>query len=112
MNRAGSRIANYDWRRLITVVCLSAFVLLTICHAGHCFAQPTAKTTWSMASADRTADGAAAGIESVCQFCVQVAEELTFTALPGRNPSSMRIETLVSKLLTRPIPAEFPPPIA
>ncbi|KRR18567.1 hypothetical protein CQ14_24555 [Bradyrhizobium lablabi] len=112
MKRVGSRIANYDWRRLITVVCLSAFVLLTICHAGHCFAQPTAKTTWSMAAADGTDHGAAAGAESVCQFCVQIAEELTFVALAGHNPHSVRVETVVSKLSTRPIPAEFPPPIA
>lgn len=112
MTSLGSRIANFDWRRLITVVCLSAFVLLTISHAGCHFTQPTANTTWSVAAADGTGDGDAAAPESPCQFCVQVTEPLTIAGLAGQNPLSLRVETVVPTLPTRPIPAEFPPPIA
>ena len=113
MRRFGTAVWNCDWRQLITLACLCAFVFVAVAHAGHHIAPLGETAAFSASAAPSDGDGdEPAGADSVCLFCALAAAEID--AMNGilRARLHDRVETSVFALTTRPIPAEFPPPIA
>jgi hypothetical protein len=113
LRRFGTAVWNCDWRQLITLVCLCAFVFAAVAHAGHHIAPLGETATFSTSAAPSDGDGdEPANADSVCLFCALAAAEID--AMNGilRARVSDRVETIVLALTTRSIPAEFPPPIA
>jgi hypothetical protein len=114
LRRFGTAVWNCDWRQLMTLVCLCAFVFVAVAHAGHHIAPLGEQATFS-ASAVPSHDGDGdelAAADSVCLFCSLAATDIASADLIARARVSERVETSVFALTTRPIPAEFPPPIA
>lgn len=112
MRRIGPLVQNRVWRQLITLVCLCAFVFVTAAHASHHFAPLVEKAALSMLSAPSDDGDSGEAADSFCLVCTLSAAELTSEDVISRGRVSVRIETAVVELATRPVPAEFPPPIA
>jgi len=114
LRRFGTAVLNCDWRRLITLVCLCAFVFAAVAHAGHHIAPLGEKVAFSTPAApsDGNDDDELAAADSVCLFCALVAAEIDTMDVISHARVSDRVETPVFALTTRPIPAEYPPPIA
>jgi hypothetical protein len=114
LRRFGTAVWNYPWRRLVTLACLSAFVFVAVAHAGHHIAPLGEKAAFTThaSPADGGDDTETASADSVCLFCALAAAEILATDPIQRPRISDRAETPVVALTTRPIPAEFPPPIA
>jgi hypothetical protein len=114
LRRFGTAVWNCDWRQLITLVCLCAFVFVAVAHAGHHIAPLGEKAALSTPAAP--SDGGdgdeLAATDSDCLFCSLAAAEIAFVDLISRARVNDRVETSVFALTTRPIRAEFPPPIA
>ena len=115
MRRLGPVVLELDaWRRLITLVCISAFVFAAVAHAGHHIAPLGEKAAFSTPAvpSDCADDNEPAAADAICLFCALAAAEIISTDTLSRARISERVETRVFALTTRPIPAEFPPPIA
>ena len=111
MRRFGTAVLNCDWRQLITLVCLCAFVFAAVAHAGHHIAPLGEKAAFSTPAAPADGDELATA-DSVCLFCALAGAEIDTMDAVSRARVSGRVETSVFALTTRPIGAEFPPPIA
>jgi hypothetical protein len=114
LRRFGTAVWTCDWRQLITLVCLCAFVFVAVAHAGHHiapFGEKAAISTAATPSDGSDGDDLAAA-DSVCLFCSLAATEIASVGLISGTRVSERVETLVLALTARPIPAEYPPPIA
>jgi hypothetical protein len=114
LRRFGTAIWTCDWRQLITLVCVCAFVFVAVAHAGHHIAPLGANAAVSTPAApsDGNDGDDLAAADNVCLFCALAATEIASVDPISRARVSDRVETLVFALTTRPIPAEFPPPIA
>jgi hypothetical protein len=114
LRRFGTAVWNCDWRQLMTLVCLCAFMFVAVAHAGHHIAPLGEKAAFSASAApsdDSDCDELAAA-DSVCLFCSLAATEIASADSISRARVNERVETSVFALTTRPIPTEFPPPIA
>jgi hypothetical protein len=114
LRRFGTAVWNCDWRQLITLVCICAFVFVAVAHAGHHIAPLGEKAAFSTAAApsDGNDGDELAAADSACLFCALAAAEIDTIGAISSARVSDRVETPVFALTTRPIPAEFPPPIA
>lgn len=114
LRRIGTSVRNGMWRQLITLVCLLAFVFVTAAHAGHHFATQGEKAECGALSTahDSNDESEPANADTVCLACVLAAAEITSVDLTPHVRAGVRVETRALALTTRPIPAEFPPPIA
>lgn len=114
MRRFGTAVLNCDWRQLITLVCLCAFVFAAVAHAGHHIAPLGEKAAFSTPAApsDGNDGDELATADSVCLFCALAAAEIDTMDVISRARVSDRVEMPVFALTTRSIPAEYPPPIA
>jgi hypothetical protein len=103
-----------DWRRLVTSVCLLAFVFMAVAHAGHDIAPVGQKAAISEVAAPQggAGDNEWAIPDVVCHFCAMAAAEIASAELVLHARGGDRVETQVAALTTRSVPAEFPPPIA
>jgi hypothetical protein len=114
LRRIGTIVQNGNWRRLITLVCLFAFVFVAVAHACHHVAPlgeqaASAVLSTSHGSSDESEP---ANADAVCLTCVLTAAEITSVDLKPEARTSICVETRAPALTTRSIPAEFPPPIA
>ncbi len=114
MRRIGTIVQNGNWRRLITLVCLFAFVFVAVVHAGHHVAPLGEQAAYAVPSTshDSNDESEPANADTVCLACVLAAAEITSVDLTPDVRASIRVETRALALTTRSIPAEFPPPIA
>lgn len=104
-----------EWRRLVTLLCLVAFVFVGAVHAGHHLASagdaaPVVVVTGP--PADGADEGNGASKAEVCVFCALAAAELSAMPAISVPASQQRVETREVELTPRPLRAEFPPPIA
>jgi len=113
LRRIGTIVQNGNWRRLITLVSLLAFVLVAVAHAGHHVAPLGEQATYAApaTSHDSNDESEPANADTVCLACVLAAAEIAAVDLTPDVCASVRVETRALVLTTRPIPAEFPPPI-
>jgi hypothetical protein len=113
LRRFGTAVLNCDWRQLITLVGLCAFVFAAVAHAGHHIAPLGEKAAFSTPAAPADGDGdELASSDSVCVFCSLAATEIASVDMIARARVSECVVMPVLALTTRPIPAEYPPPIA
>jgi hypothetical protein len=114
LRRIGTIVQNGNWRRLITLVCLLAFVFVAAVHAGHHVVPLGEQATYTVLSTSHDSNGESepANADTVCLACVLTAAEITSVDLKPDARAGIRAETRALALTTRSIPAEFPPPIA
>jgi hypothetical protein len=114
LRRFGTAVLNWDWRQLITLVCLCAFVFAAVAHAGHHIAPLGEKAAFSMPATPADGDDGdeLATADSVCLFCALAAAKIDTMDAIARARVSDRVETPVFALTTRSIATEYPPPIA
>jgi hypothetical protein len=101
------------WHRLITLVCLVAFVFVAAAHAGHHLAPlgdaSVAITIGAPVAGGDEADGD--GKDTFCVFCALAAAEFPVTMMMNEPVLRARVETRHDALAPSPRPAESPPPI-
>jgi hypothetical protein len=114
LRRFGTAVWTCDWRQLITLVGLCAFVFVAVAHAGHHIAPLGEKAAFSTPATptDGGDNDELATVDSVCLFCALAAAELSLADMISGARVSERAWTPIFALTARPIPAEFPPPIA
>ena len=114
MRRCGTEVWSGDWRRLITLACLLAFVFVATAHAGQ-HAMPigeNAALSVLSAPSDGADDGEASDADRVCLICALAVAEIVSVDMSSYARAGDRVERPAPALATRPIPAESPPPIA
>jgi len=103
------------YRKLITLVCLTAFIFVAFAHAAQHSVKvdsPTSVISTSFLAAADADDIDTSSSDTVCAFCALALAELPAAATIIGFVAWERVETRHRALASSLPPSEFPPPIS